>query len=487
MQKITGDLEKDLAALQQAFAGSADYYVRRTSLHGAPCAVVMCDVVAGIEKAWELLMRPLQFGNEQFFSGQQLMDWLYDSSALPFSANKTQDLEEARYGMAAGNTLLLAQGAGYALSFSTQEYVQRSPSPSDSEVNVYGSKEAFCDVLRKNMGLIRRRMRTDGLIMEIIKVGKYTGTEVAVIYQRDLVDDKMLQTVKSKLQSVKLQMIFDTSYLSPFLESAPFALFGGTGVTERPDTLCAKVCEGKIAVLADGTPYAVLVPYFFAEHFQCMDDYSSRPYYASFIRLLKYAAFFIAILLPGLFVCAANFTPELFPDQLLYKIAASEAATPLPLFAEAIFVNLLLELVKEAGLRLPKSIGHSVSLVAALIVGDAAVKFGLIGSPVIILLAIAAICGFVVPTLYQPVTILRMLFILAAGLYGPAGVLLLFLAMLYRICAIDTYGIPYTAPLTPYSGGGLTDGLLRTGWKNRQGKIFTIQNLPHDNEAGGTK
>lgn len=487
MQKITGDLEKDIAALEKAFEGSVDYYVRRTTLHGARCAVVLCDVVAGIEKAWELLMRPLQFTDETFATGEDLMNWLWEGTVLPFSAQKTENLEDARYGMVAGNTILLAEGATFALGFSTQDYVQRSPSPPDTEVNVYGSKEGFCDVLRKNMGLIRRRVRTDGLVMETQKIGLYTGTEVAIIYHRDLVNPQMLKTVREKLKNIKLQMVFDTSYLAPFLESAPFALFGGTGITERPDTLCAKICEGKIAVLADGTPYALLVPYFFNEHFQCMDDYSSRPYYASFIRLLKYAAFFIAILLPGLFVCAANFTPELFPDQLLYKIAAAEAATPLPLFAEAIFVNLLLELVKEAGLRLPKSIGHSVSLVAALIVGDAAVQFGLIGSPVIILLAISAICGFVVPSLYQPVTILRMLFILVAGIYGPAGMLVLFLGMLYRICSIDTYGIPYTAPLTPYTSGGLTDGLLRTGWKSRQGKVYTIKKLPHDNDEGDKK
>lgn len=210
-----------------------------------------------------------------------------------------------------------------------------------------------------------------------------------------------------------------------------------------------------------------------------MDDYSERPYYASFIRLLKYIAFFVAVLLPGVFVSAANFTPELFPDQLLYQIAASEAATPLPLFLEAIFVNLLLEIVREAGLRLPKSVGHSVSLVAALIVGDAAIKFGIVGSPVIIILAISAICGFVVPALYQPIVILRMLFILVGGLMGPGGILLLFLVLLYRICSIDTFGMPYTAPLTPYSNGILKDGIFRTGWKDRQGKIFTIRDYPH--------
>lgn len=472
--------------LKDEFGESLDFYLHETTLCGVRCAAALCDVVSGLDNAWELLLRPLQEQGWEFADGAQMMEHLKKRSALTLSPNQVKDRAAARVSLCAGNCLLFVEGADWALAFSTQSFAQRSVGEPDSEVNVYGSKEAFTDVLRKNLGLVRRRMRGGGLVMESMLAGCCTDTEVAILYRKDLVDPQMLKTVRSRLKTANLQMVFDASYLAPFLESAPRSLFGCTGLTERADTLCAKLCEGKIAVLADGSPYAVLVPYFFAEHFQSMDDYSSRPYYASFIRLLKYAAFFLAVMLPGLFVCAANFTPELFPSQLLYRIAASEAATPLPLFLEAIFVNLLLEIIKEAGLRLPKSIGHSVSLVAALIVGDAAIQFGIIGSPVVIILALSAICGFAVPSLYQPVTILRMLFILAGGLLGPCGILLLFMVLLYRVCSIDTYGMPYTAPLTPYSAGMLQDGLIRTGWKSHRGDFFTIRqfekkgDMPHD-------
>lgn len=480
--KITGNLEQDIVYFKDCFGKSADFYLKTTKICDVECAIVLCDVVAGVDNAWEMLLRPLREEPRDFDNGKALMDYLTENSALAFSPKALTDLEAARYALTTGHTVLLCQGATSALMFSTQDFIQRSVSPSDSEVNVYGSKEAFSDVLRKNMGLIRRRVRTDGLIIESLEEGRYTRTEVALIYHRDLVKPGLLEAVREKLQKIDLQMVFDTSYLAPFLESAPYGLFSGVGITDRPDTLCAKICEGKVAVLADGTPYALLIPYFFPEHFQCMDDYASRPYYASFIRLLKYTAFFIAVMLPGLFVSAANFTPEIFPEQMLYKIAASEGATPMPLFLEAIFVNLLLEIVKEAGLRMPKSIGHSVSLVAALIVGDAAVQFGLIGSPIVIIAAISAICGFLVPALYQPITILRVLFILAGGILGPAGILLLLMGTLFGICGIDTFGMPYTAPLTPYAPGILRDGLLRTGWKARQKETFTISDLPEEGE-----
>lgn len=478
MEEQWGSLGENLAWLKRRFGGSVDFFYRRATLCGVGCAVCLCDDLAGVELAWEMVLRPLQYTKRSFHSGRELMGYLSGASGLPFSPQPVGSLPEVFENLAAGNGILLVDGARAAFSFPAQSFAQRAPGEPGSEVNVYGSKEAFCDVLRRNMGLIRRRVRTEGLMIETMKVGRCTGTEVALVYHRDLVDQGVLQGVRARLEKVELQMVFDAAYLAPFLEHNPYSLFSCVGMTERPDTLCAKVCEGKVAVLADGSPYAVLVPFFFGENFQCMDDYSSRPYYASFIRVLKYIAFFTAVLLPGVFVAVANFTPELLPGQLLYKIAASEAATPLPLFLEAVFINILLEIVKEAGLRLPKSIGHSVSLVAALIVGDAAIKFGILGSPVVIVAAISAICGFVVPSLYQPVTILRILFILAGGVLGPLGLVLLLMLTLFNICSINSFGMPYTAPLTPYSAAALRDGILRESWRSMSGRVFTIKDLP---------
>ena len=155
------------------------------------------------------------------------------------------------------------------------------------------------------------------------------------------------------------------------------------GTTERPDTLVAKICEGRVAVLVDGTPFALITPYLFNENFQSIDDYTHRPYYATFIRFLKYAAFFLTILLPGAYVARATFDPELFPNALLFNIATSEESTPFPLMFEALIIHFIYELMREAGLRLPRPIGHAVSIVGALVIGDAAVTAGLIGAPMV--------------------------------------------------------------------------------------------------------
>ena len=481
------DLEGNLTWLKNRFGPSVDFFIKQARFGSISCAVCLCDDLAWVDLVWELLLRPMQYQSRIFTDAQELVYWLRTESGIPISATPVRTLEDAFVQLASGNGLFFIDGSRSAYSFPAQNFAQRAPGQPDSEVNVYGSKEAFCDVLRRNMGLIRRRIRSEGLVIETFRVGTYSQTELALVYHQKLADKRLVEGVKKRLKRVRLQMVFDTGYLAPFLESNPYSLFSCAGLTERPDTLCAKVCEGKVALLADGTPYAVLVPFFFTENFQCMDDYASRPYYASFIRALKYLAFFTAVLLPGIFVAIANFTPELLPGQLLYKIAASEASTPLPLFMEAIFVNILLEIVKEAGLRLPKAIGHSVSLISALIVGDAAIQFGILGSPVVIVASISAICGFVVPSLYQPITILRMLFILAGGLTGPLGIVVVLMATMLNICSINSFGAPYTAPLTPYDSGALRDGILRTSWKNLNGRVFTARDLPGtrgENEDG---
>ena len=208
-----------------------------------------------------------------------------------------------------------------------------------------------------------------------------------------------------------------------------------------------------------------------------MDDYSEKAYFSSMIRVLKYAAFFIAVMLPGLFVSVANFTPEFLPSELLYKTAAAESATPLPLFAEAIFVNFLLEIVREAGLRLPRAIGHSVSLVAALILGDAAVSAGLLGTPVVVVAALTAICTYVVPNLYEPVTVLRLLFIAAGGVLGPIGVIALFLYLIFNLCSMNAFGIPFTAPMAPPSKAFFRDAFIRKSWRVLARSAFTIHDL----------
>ena len=261
----------------------------------------------------------------------------------------------------------------------------------------------------------------------------------------------------------------DSSYFVPWLFPARWRLFAPVSYTERPASAAAKLCEGKIVILVNGSPSALVLPSLFCENFDCLDDYATTAVFSSFLRVLKYGSFYLSIFLPGVFVCLAVYLPELIPPQLLFKIAAAEKATPLPLFAEMLLVIILLEIIREAGLRMPQTLGHSVSLVAALIIGDAAIGAGLLSTPVILVASITAISVFVTPSLYEPATLLRLGVTLAAGLAGPVGLVCAALGVLAALTSISAMGVPYLSGAV-FSG----DGVVRRNYRALSRRPFTI-------------
>lgn len=265
-----------------------------------------------------------------------------------------------------GFVVILIDGAPRGTACGIQGYPYRSISEPTAEVNERGSKEGFTEPIRTNMSLVRRRVKSPLLKFELFPVGKISRTDICLIYMTDRVSAKLLRDVRRKINSIDLDVILTAGYLQPFLTGRPWSLFSDVGTTERPDVLAAKVQEGRIAILIDGTPFALIVPYLFTENFQTLDDYAHSAFYASFIRIIRYFSFIISILLPGAYVAISTFHPELLPQALLFNIAAAEDTTPFPLGIEALIIHLLYEIMREAGLRLPRPVGHAVSIVGAL-------------------------------------------------------------------------------------------------------------------------
>lgn len=476
---LSQSLVKNKVLLQQYFGGAVDFYTKDIDICGFACCICMFEGLSSIERLWIMMLDNLSNANPRPRpkTGQGLFSFIMRQTAVPVEKNYVGTLEDARLRLTSGASILLIDGCTRAVAMSTQSMQFRSVQEPSGEGNVRGAREGFTEPIRVNISLVRRLIRTGDLMVETQTIGKQTKTEIALLYSRKLAPKPLLKMLHLRLKEVDLPFLFDTGYLAPFLQKGSFSFFQSVGYTERPDTAAAKICEGKVVLLANGTPFAMVMPYFFHENFQSMDDYSEKAYFASFIRLLKYTAFFLAVLLPGIFVSIANFTPEILPGQLLYKVAAAEQGTPLPLFLEALLVTFLLEIVREAGLRLPKPIGHSVSLVAALIVGDAAISAGLLGTPIVIVAALTAICTYVVPALYEPITVLRICFILAGGIFGPVGVAVLFFCMLLNLCNMQAFGIPYTAPFAPSGKSVFRDALLRFSWKKLAKNNYSVNDI----------
>lgn len=479
---LSPDLRANITRLKQMFGSSTDLYTKPVRVLGVDCCLCMFEGLSTLERLWVVMLAMLTESNYRPKSGDDLFQYIQHKTDLPLENTPVEDFDALRVQLTAGTTVILIDGCCKAAVLSTQNMQFRSVQEPSGEGNIRGSREGFTDLLRINLSLVRRLVRTTDLTVQILTAGERTKTEVAMLYDRTLAKPEFVAAVKKQLEKVRIPVLFDTGYLAPFLQRRSFSFFQEVGYTERPVTACAKICEGKIVVLVNGSPFAMVLPYFFNENFQSLDDYATKAYFASFVRVLKYGAFFMAVMLPGLFVSIAEYTPELFPPQLLYKVAAAETATPLPLFLEMVFVIVLLEIIREAGLRLPKPIGHSVSLVAALIVGDAATKAGILSTPVLIVAALTTISMFVIPSLYEPATVLRILFVLAGGLFGPFGILTLTFLMVLSICGMNSFGLPYTAPIVPFGKGALRDGILRFPWQKLAQKPFNVNDLPGGEE-----
>ena len=479
-EQLTKSLLENKIRIKEMFGDCVDFYTKDVTLCGCRCCICMFEGLSSIERLWIMMLDILSQPHELRREPEDLFDYLMRRTAIPLESRSCVCFDDVRTQLTAGTSVILIDGVAQAVVLSTQSMQFRSVSEPSGEGNVRGSREGFTELLRVNLSLVRRLIRTGDLVVETMTAGERTQTELAMLYHRQLAPKALVETIRRKLRTAQLPFVFDTGYLAPFLQSKRFSFFQSVGYTERSDTAAAKICEGKIIVMANGSPFAMIVPYFFTENFASMDDYSEKAYFASLVRLFKYTAFFLAVLLQGVFVSVATFTPELLPDTMLYKIAAGEQATPLPLFLEALLVTFLLEIVREAGLRLPRPIGHSVSLVAALIVGDAAVNAGLLSTPVVIAAALSAICTFVVPSLYEPITVLRSLFVLAGGIFGPIGIAALLFCMVLNLCGMDSYGVPYLSPVAPPSRIVWNDGIVRANWRKLAAENFSVSDLPSE-------
>ena len=476
--QLSSSLSENLAAFNTMFGPSADYYAKQVTLGGCPGAILLFDGMASLSTLWTLLLdavdRADRFAGRPQASARQIFEGLLYHSDLPAQGSPVRSTEEAVQLLTAGFAVVLLDGWAQGIAVAAQSLQFRSIGEPSGEGNLRGSREGFSDLLRVNLSLLRRLVRSEALVLEVAQAGTAMGTEYALCYCRDKADREMVAKVRDTLRQAKPELLLDSSYFIPWLLPVRCRLFTPAGYTERPAVAAAKLCEGKMVVLVNGSPSAMVLPALFAENFECLDDYATTAFFSSFLRVLKYAAFYLTIFLPGLFVCLAVYLPELIPPQLLYKITAAEKGTPLPLFAEMVMVILILELIREAGLRMPQSLGHSVSLVAALIIGDAAVSAGLMSTPVILTACLTSVAVFITPSLYEPATLLRLAVVLAAGLAGPVGLAAVFVLFLFSLSGVSALGVPYLAP-HPFPTNPLAeDGVIRRDYRRMSRSPFNI-------------
>jgi spore germination protein len=370
-----------------------------------------------------------------------------------------------------GYAAVLTEGDAHAVCFKQGgESVRRAIEEPSSEPGIRGSKEGFVERLSVNIGLIRHYIRSPRLKAEAFIVGELTQTKVKVVYIEGLADDSVVDEVRSRIASIRIDSVLESGAIEELLVDDPFPLFPRVQVTERLDAVAGALLEGRIAILTDNTPFVLIVPVTFWTGMQASEDYSLRSPAATFSRWIRIIFLFIAIFAPSIFVAVTSFNQEMIPTSLLLSIASAREPVPFPVMIEALLMEIMFEALREAGVRLPKTIGQTVSIVGGLVIGNAAVQAGIISTPIVIVVSTTGIAALIIPrfNFANGIRLLRFPIILLAGSFGLYGIALGFLCALLYAVHLKSFGVPYFTPVAPLSIRAVKDVWARTPRVNGQ-------------------
>ncbi|MEA4846965.1 MAG: spore germination protein [Clostridiaceae bacterium] len=447
--EIKMHLHKNLNHLKEILSGSCDLKIHlfqfgpEDRLLGA---LVFIDGLADNLILTEAILRPATEWQPEWKTppaGQELVSEIAQKVLCAGDVKTVSSLSELASGCLAGDTALLVNGCITALVVNTRGWDKRSISEPQSETVIRGPREGFTENLRTNTALIRRKIKSGQLCVDHMTVGRKTRTDICLMYLSGVADPKVVETVKYRISRLDVDSILESGYIEEYIEDAPFSLFATVGYSEKPDVIAARILEGRVAVVVDGTPFVLTAPMLFIESFQTTEDYYTRPLYASLIRILRFMAYFITAFAPALYIALTSFHQELIPTTLLFTIANAREGTPFPVFIEMAIMVFSFEILREAGIRLPRPVGQAISSVGALVMGDAAVAAGLVGAPVVITIAITAVAGFLVPPQNDSASILRVLMMILAAFTGWYGISMGFLAVLLHLGSLSSFGVPY--------------------------------------------
>ena len=478
-----------MAAIDEALRDCGDVVRREFRVGGGGRLMMLyadnfVDLEAIRESILETVM--LDYQNEQ---PKGILEALQMDAIAVSEVKKITTVDEICDAVFWGDTVLLMDGNDFALQATTKQFPNRGVSKAETEVVVQGPKDAFMEVMAFNIVLTRRRIRDPKLKLKRKKAGKRTKTDIALMYMEDLVRPEVLAQVEKQLDAMHIAGLLDSGSMEQLLERRKYSPFPQLQMTERPDKTASALLEGRVVLLADNTPYAILLPATLNTFFQAAEDYYERWEIMSFIRLIRYAAAFFAVALPGLYIAFAVYHPQLMPTALALKVASTRGAIPFSVIGEVLIMELAFELLREAGIRLPSPVSSTIGIVGGIIIGSAAVEAGIVSPVVVIVAALTGICTFVIPnvSIVSGLRISKYLVILLASVFGLFGVWAALLLLLGHLAGLTSYGIPY---LYPYCSSSINndrdweDSIFRLPLSKRSGRPIFARPLKKERREG---
>jgi len=462
--KVSASLEENMALMKSLFENVELMQYRYITVDGRQdLAIVFTDGLVSSTMINDNILRPLM-NRVDLPKGADRIKRLTGEVVQINEMQLTGDFQKIVLSVTYGDTILFADGCPEAAILNTKSIPIRAVSEPDSEKVLAGPREGFSESIVQNIALVRRRARTNDLKIRNLTLGRLTQTTVMVCYFDSVVNRGALGELMRRLSEIDIDGVLDSNYITELIREHRYSLFRTIGYTERPDVVIGKLLEGRIAVLVDGTPIVLTLPYLFIENFQSNEDYYLNFYYTSFSRMLRMLGFFLTVTVPGLYIAIVAFHHEMLPSPLLLNITAERATVPLPAALEAFIMLITFDILKETGIRMPTTIGQALSIVGALVIGQAAVEAKLISAPMIIVVGITGITSLLVPKLNAPVIYIRIFVLLLSSMFGFFGMTIALSIVLIHILTMTSFGVPAVALDGNLSYARVKDIAIRGPW-----------------------
>ncbi|GBF74325.1 hypothetical protein PA598K_02663 [Paenibacillus sp. 598K] len=448
---ITGRPDIDEARLQTVFSGCSDIIFHSFQTESGLFAVcIFCVGLCDAERIERQVLMPLAEAD----AGSPAVS----SSQLVFT------IEEATQAILDGLALLLVEGQPSGSVFALSKNIGRTTEEPAAESTVRGARDGFTESLESNMALLRMRLKIPAFKSKSLTIGKYTNTKVTLAYVEGVIAPELVEEAERRLGRLELDSVLESHTIEEGIVDERFSPFPQMLATERPDVVVSNLLEGRFVILVDGTPFSLVAPITLSSMLQSPEDYYQNIYISVAIRWMRYVFYILSLLLPSAYVAITTFHQEMVPTVLLLSIARAREEIPFPALIEALIMEVSFEALREAGVRLPKQIGSAVSIVGALIIGQAATSAGIVSAPMIIVVAMTGIASFMIPRYSASIStrLLRFPIMLLAGTLGLIGIMLGIILLVIHLSSIRSFGTPYLYPIAPTSGRRLHDVWSRT-------------------------
>ncbi len=373
----------------------------------------------------------------------------------------TKSADDALKAVLAGDTVIILDGIDGYFVANTRKYDKRAITEPPTSNIMQGPREGFVEDVKTNLALIERRLKTPNLAIEKLWVGRESGTCVAIVYLSDVASKSVVKKIMKRIEKIDIDGVIDSNYVRSFVEERPMSVFSQSGISEKPDVICAKMLEGRIAIVVDGSPMVLTFPFLLVEDFQSGEDYYQRSAFSTFLRIVRSLGVVAAIFLPGLYVALQIFHYNIIPMRFVLTLMSSVNGIPFKPLSETVFVILLFELIREAGIRTPRAVGMAMSIVGALVLGETAVKAGIISSPAVMIVALSSLSLYTVPNQVGTMSILRIIFTLLGGAGGLYLIMSGAAFVTMYLTSIDSFSTPYLSPFAPIDTDDVKDSLIR--------------------------